>query len=150
MDKNHKRSRLLIYPAFQLRLIVGLVLSHLVLVGVFFLTQLIFFYYYKAIGQKMGLPADHMFYGFLGQQQQRMAFFFVLASLVVMAMGALYSLLISHRVAGPIVRVMNYLNGYSQAQEPSPVRFREDDYFLELADAVNQFVSRQGKGSGQG
>ena len=101
MDKNNARKRLLIYPNFQLRLIVGLFVSHLVLISVFFITQTVFFNTYKKLGQQMGLPADHMFFGFVDQQRHKMILFLLVASALVMILGAVYSLVVSHRVAGP-------------------------------------------------
>jgi hypothetical protein len=151
MDKNNARKRLLIYPNFQLRLIVGLFVSHLVLISVFFITQTVFFNTYKKLGQQMGLPADHMFFGFVDQQRHKMILFLLVASALVMILGAVYSLVVSHRVAGPIVRAIRYLNDYgdqpqsaSQDAQNSGLKFRDHDFFKELADSINRFVSRQG------
>jgi methyl-accepting chemotaxis protein len=144
MEKKSKRIQVLIYPQFQLRLIFGLVASNLVLVGVFFLTQVLFFNYYKKMGQEMKLPADHMFFSFVDQQQHQMLLFFLIAAVLVMIAGAVYSMVMSHRVAGPVVRVIRYLNEFKKGKSRSELKFREQDFFGELADSVNQFVARHG------
>jgi len=48
-----------------------------------------------------------------------------------------YCILFSHRVAGPIYNLTQYLSRYRKDGRQGPVIFRKHDYFKELADEMN-------------
>jgi hypothetical protein len=49
---------------------------------------------------------------------------------------------LSHRFVGPVVRVRNELHRLALGQVVEPVRFRKNDYWHDLADALNRVVAR--------
>jgi hypothetical protein len=44
----------------------------------------------------------------------------------------------SHRLGGPIYKTILYLRKYRNGEETSPLIFRKGDFFIELADEVNE------------
>ena len=49
---------------------------------------------------------------------------------------------ITHRIAGPLFKLTNYLKGLDSATEIKPLRFRKGDYFQEIPEALNSLVDR--------
>ncbi len=47
----------------------------------------------------------------------------------------------SHRICGPIFRVMEHLKMIQEGMDPPPIQTRENDYFQDLVEAVNDTLS---------
>jgi methyl-accepting chemotaxis protein len=93
------------------------------------------------IGQ--GLPFDHPIYNFVQQQERYLAFIFMVASLVSISFATWLGVTLSHRVAGPLHRMRRHLLEAASGRAPKELKFRENDYFKELAEAYNaELVSR--------
>jgi hypothetical protein len=52
------------------------------------------------------------------------------------------TLKLSHRFAGPIVRLRNGLSAWGDGKEVQPIKFRQNDFWNELADHFNRAVER--------
>lgn len=63
-----------------------------------------------------------------------------LMELVFFAFVFIFSLYLTHRIAGPIHKLKMYLEQQSSADEFIPLVFRKGDYFQELAQEVSKFV----------
>lgn len=59
-------------------------------------------------------------------------------SLLILTLGGIY---ISHKVAGPLYRLKKNLEQSSMKNLKS-VGFRKGDYFTDIKDAFNAFISR--------
>ncbi len=144
----HRRRRfVLIYPQFQVRLIllVGLVLL---------VSNLILFYqsytsqgYLANTGRDLGLMPTHPYFKYLESQREKMLLQFALvsvASIFASIMGVVY---FSHRIAGPIVKLKGHLKRVID-KDPNvgELKFREGDYFLDLPELVNQALGAKKKG----
>ena len=151
-DKNKFKFRrnFLIYPTFQLKLLganiailsCGYVLAGLLVSGAF--RQL------RESGVQAGISPDHIFFKFIDHQAGMV--YVALGAALVMAIvtsGAL-SLYLSHRLAGPIVRLRNYFTRIeaNQGSVPAPVSFRKGDFFLDLPPAINGAISELVKKQG--
>lgn len=56
------------------------------------------------------------------------------------ALGAVITYMtveISHRICGPVHRVLQVLESVQRNEHPGPVMFRQTDYFYELEESVN-------------
>ena len=139
----NKRKRFLIYPRFQLVMIgwfFGLTLGVLF---VFYFSNHLFINGFATQGIALGLPKDHIYFQFLDAQQRRLQLIFLLAGATVLVLTVIVGLVLSHRVAGPIVRMIRHLERGSQNPGPaSELNFRKKDYFKELATAFNRYVQR--------
>ncbi|MBW6520661.1 MAG: hypothetical protein K0A99_06565 [Desulfoarculaceae bacterium] len=65
-------------------------------------------------------------------------FFFIIPSLL----AAVFLVVYSHRIAGPMSRIKQYLRGISGKSAP-PIRFREKDVLHVLADSINAVQQRE-------
>lgn len=67
---------------------------------------------------------------------------------VYLLMGALLPLTIidairlSHRMAGPIFRLKKHLANIAEGQEAQPLAFRDDDFWQDLAEHVDQAMAK--------
>jgi hypothetical protein len=65
-----------------------------------------------------------------------------LASLVLLPVMIVDAMRLSHRFAGPIVRLRREMWAFARGEQVRPVRFRKDDFFADLAEAFNAVVDR--------
>jgi len=68
------------------------------------------------------------------------------ATIVIMLLGGgIFGLLVSHRVAGPIYRVIRVIDQLSKGEEVTvPVRLRQGDFFPELEEAMTKLIKLKG------
>lgn len=66
----------------------------------------------------------------------------IIASLILLPILAIDVVRFSNRFAGPIVRMRNTMLRAAGGEEVEPLAFRSDDYWHELSQAFNQFLTR--------
>jgi hypothetical protein len=68
----------------------------------------------------------------------------LLISLVVgAAFSAFLTLVITHRISGPMVRMKNYFRTLGEGNQPvKPLEFRDGDYFRDLPPLINDAIDR--------
>jgi len=134
-----KRSgNLLIHPRFQLTLILYALLIALISVGIFFFTFQALFGKLMDLGIQAKLDAADPFFDFVTQQKVWMQQVFFFASISLLTSISFLGLWVSHRIAGPMVRLKNFLDQMVETQKMSELRFRKNDYFSDLAESLNQ------------
>lgn len=132
------RRKLLINKKFQLSFLTYLVVSALSVVVIFYAANWAFFYKFETLGRTAGLPPDHVFFLFLRDQARTMNVIFAVTSVVTVLFHVSVGLVLSHRVAGPLLRLRNHLTKIAEGAPDSPVNFRKKDYFQELPEAYNK------------
>jgi hypothetical protein len=138
-----KRKTLLVYPHFQLGLIlanVGLMAAALSFVGVQMRRS---FSALKQMGQAAHIPEGHAYFKFLDWQTSQMYSYLAIAFVSAFVLSAIVTLLISNRMAGPIVRLRGYFKSIAENGAPNhPIEFRDGDFFSDLPQLINQGVER--------
>jgi hypothetical protein len=76
-------------------------------------------------------------------RQMRFVWPMLLASGLVLPAGILHLIRYTHRFAGPIARLRTALNDLADGKPIEELRFREKDYWLDLADAFNRVRALQ-------
>ncbi|HAZ14839.1 MAG: hypothetical protein A2X86_20910 [Bdellovibrionales bacterium GWA2_49_15] len=142
-ETSKKRVRWFIYPAFQLKLIlinVGLVAMS----ACFIIYELLkSFKGLEKLGNDVQLPADHIYYVFIDWQLKKVLWSVGIASFVVIMVSALLTLILSHRLAGPIVRVLKHFQNMADTGKvDQEIKFRKSDYFPELPQAINRALAK--------
>jgi hypothetical protein len=140
MSKEHRSFRnYLIYPSFQWRLVM--MMMGLSLISA--LSLVIFQYYaFEALNEialEYSLPDSHPFFMFLKQFQE--SFYVVLFSSLTVSVvfSFILGFLISHKVAGPLVKMRHRFNEIADKTEPDgKIFFRQGDFFQDVADAYNR------------
>ncbi len=138
----NRRGSFLINPRFQLRMLAYAVGMAVLVVGGIYAAHFLFFHRFIQLGLTLGLPDDHVFFGFLRQQQRTMNYFFAGISILTLAVLLVGGLLLSHRIAGPLYRLRRHLEQISEGEPVREVKFRTHDYFQELAEAFNRIIGR--------
>jgi hypothetical protein len=143
---------ILIYPRFQLGLIIG---QAAFMTVAFIAVQVMNFFSFRAmtaIGRDAGIGEHHYYFNFIAAQSN--AFFWrTLAVFVVLLLASsICTLILSFRLAGPIFRLRKYLRLLADQGEAaiSPLRFRDGDFYADLPPALNEAVERLQNGARPG
>ena len=145
MKKPPQQSRksYLIKPDFQWRMIAyAAILSALILLLVYFANNY-FISSLGSLGVEAGLPPDHVFFRFLGEQASILDSIFLGIAVGVNILVIFGGLWLSNRIAGPIYRVETCLKQFNQGEVVEKVSFRKSDFFSELVQALNELIQNQ-------
>lgn len=149
MESNNKNqrsfSKILIYPQFQARLILAnitLIVITIIAIGIQIHRS---FLHLKEVGTSIGLPANHPYFEFIKYQNQiinsNLIYAFVFSAIVSTLLIFYYS----HRVSGPIVRLLGFFKDMNKGMELKPLTFRKGDYFTELTIEINSVIESMRK-----
>jgi hypothetical protein len=142
-DTSNSRKVLLINPKFQLTF-MGFVLGLIsITLGIFYGSQLYFFWKFRQVGLSVNLSPDHVFFQFLNQQKVTMNLIFLFSSGLTAIILGVAGLTFSNRIAGPIYRLHQHLLKTAKTGKYSEITFREKDFFPEIAHAYNQQLPNQ-------
>lgn len=134
-----KRKRLLIIPSFQISFLVYTAISTVVLTSVFLISNRYFFWKFNEKAREMNVPAEHIYFKFLAEQESTMNMIFIVSAMTILLINFIYGLYMSHRIAGPVYRIQQFVESVLNGKS-IPLSFRKSDYFHELATAVNKLV----------
>ena len=104
----------------------------------FYVAKVFFFYQLSLYLKTLGFAQDHMLYEFISRQSHVMDAIFAVAAVVESAFLGWMGLKISHRVAGPLFRLHGEMLRTARGGEVKHLKFRDGDYFGELAEAYNE------------
>lgn len=132
----------LINPEFQMKFIIYVVSCSLGAMSIIYFSQQYFFSQFYQKGEDLGLADNHPFYILLNQQQEQLTQIFFVTAMIVCGLVSLWALFFSHRIAGPFYRLEKYFLQASQTKDLPlpPLAFRDDDFFQEIPDAINQYL----------
>ncbi|MEA9355083.1 hypothetical protein SHI21_02670 [Bacteriovorax sp. PP10] len=112
----------------------------LVSIAVFYLATLYLFWNFEQTGYSVGIPEGHIFFRFIADQRSLMNTILLIAAPIITLVTCYIGIKLSHRVAGPIYRMTKHLEELNEKGEIKEVKFRENDYFLELQNEFNKFI----------
>lgn len=147
------RFRVLIYPKFQLTLVAANAAVLILVCGIIALQSWRSMERLQELGVKAGLNPDHPYFEFLSLQAR--TFYSNLASGCVAAfvLSSIVIVLLSHRMAGPLIRLRRYFEDLKATGELKPLSFRHGDYFSDLPEVINDGITAvkdKAEGSGDG
>lgn len=138
MNKNRKLRNYFIYPQFQLKLIAIIMAISLLAPVIIFAFQSFSFNQQIKNGQMMNLSENHPYFVFYKEFQSETLFVFAVSVAINFVFAFVIGLVVSHRIAGPLVKLKKHLNHVSQENEKDhPVYFRDGDFFRDVAEAYN-------------
>ncbi|MGK5083201.1 hypothetical protein WDW37_07825 [Bdellovibrionota bacterium FG-1] len=142
--KKALRGHWLIYPKFQLGLIG---VNALVMAGAMALVAYQFhrsMQKLKEMGRVAGLTEGHAYFRFLDLQSTTISSYIGIAFVVAFCLSLVLTLVFSHRLAGPIVRLKGFFRAISEGKEPVQysVKFRQGDFFGDLPPLVNSAINK--------
>ena len=136
----HKRKKLIIYPEFQYKFI-GYFLSaifiscFLLYVGQFYLIKEL---YHE--GVSLNLPLDHEYFKILSYHEEKFKEIFFTTVVVFFIFFSIFGLILSHRIAGPLVKLNKAIKKVIEGEDPKEIQFRKNDFFKEVADNYNESI----------
>ena len=135
------RKQLLVYPRFQLALIgVNAAIMSLAFFFVGIQTTRSFARLHT-LGVEAGLPLNHAYYKFVEFQEQHLNGYLAVALILTLITGGILTLVLSHRVAGPITRLRSYFLDLTHGGSIRPISFRKGDFFSDLPGLINQSLA---------
>jgi quinol-cytochrome oxidoreductase complex cytochrome b subunit len=136
------RKKLLINPRFQYSVMAYSIILFFIVIIILYASHNHFFNVFIDHAKEAGLADNHIYFKFLNEQKRimnKVFFFSGITCFLVLFLGGLY---ISNKIAGPLYRLTNFLKAY-QAHDKTPLQFRKGDYFIEVQDAVNEFIAKK-------
>jgi len=135
-----KRTKFLINPRFQLRFVAYYLFAVVGSITVFFLAVKYFFNQMYQEGINLNLPLNHVYFKMIVEQEELMTNIFIITSIVVSILLFVFGILLSHRVAGPFVKLNNYLKCMGQGESRGKLFFRKRDFFQEIPESFNEMI----------
>jgi len=140
-----KRTIFLTNPRFQLSFLGYTLGMAFVIIAVFYAANMYFFLKFIDKGKEIGLPPTHIFFRFLKEQQHTMDIIFIVTAAFAFVFLFMFGFFLSNRVAGSLYRMQDHLRQMSESGQYKDLKFRKDDYFHEVADAINEFAQNKNK-----
>lgn len=127
---------LIVNPQVQYKLIM-------IFVGLFFITTstlystfYLFFWRFKEKALSVGIPEGHVFFNFLSDQKSSLDSLFISIAVINLLLLIIVSIVVSHRIAGPIQKLKIHLAAMDHDAED--FKLREDDFFNDIGPVVNK------------
>ena len=145
-----KRNRFLVMPAFQIKFMIYIICFTVFGIAVLYASNYFYFERLIAQGQELGLASDRVYFEFVQNQKSLLNMSFFSVSVIVFAGLLIAGLALSHKIAGPVYRIQSYLQClYREGEPPGKLKFRDGDFFPEVADLVNGLVQHYEKGKSE-
>ena len=100
----------------------------------------LFFYNLKSKALAIGVPKGHVFFLYIDNQQYDLNQFLIYLVIVNFLLLLIVGIAISHRVAGPLYKMRNYLTSIQADSED--FKLRQKDFFKELEPVVNNLKNK--------
>lgn len=130
------RGNLLINRPFQRSIIGWFSLAAAGVIIIFFVAQSALYYNLSQELTQAGVTSE-----LLKNHRGFMSSIFLGCGILSFILIFTVSMILSHKVAGPIYRMTNYLKDHSPKSK-EPLKFRKGDYFPELEQAFNEYRER--------
>lgn len=144
------RRKLIVYPKFQGTL---LLVNTLVLVGVFLLVWFQVSGVFTALrgaGESVHLAPDHPYFRFLKMETRMLAVGIGFAFIAGVVASWIALLVFSHRMAGPMVRMRNYLKEVAEKglTREQRLAFRKKDFFQDIPPVLERALRKSAQSRG--
>lgn len=138
------RTRFLIFPQFQLRLLAANLAVIVVIAGIIWYQMTRSFTELTEAAGIAGVEAEfYRNYLAFHSRQLNVSLTISFVTAIVVSMGL--TLVLSHRFSGPLVRLRGYFRHLSEKHEFDPIpqlNFRRGDYLCDIPPLVNQAIDR--------
>ena len=140
----HRRkiSNFLIYPQFQLSLlVVNIIILALVLLIIHFNVNEIF-NQLNFLGEKNNFDKLHPYFEFVEKSRNLMNTRLNLAFGASVILTTFITIFISHKMVGPIYKLKKFLFSVNNGEKPEKLKFRKGDFFNDLPELINQTLEK--------
>ncbi len=145
VKKSNQRKVFLINPPFQIRIIGYMLAIASTVTVIYYGAHSYFFWKLHQLGLDSKLPVNHIYFRFLENQNSKMNSIFMYSTILVVLAICSWGLFLSHRIAGPIHHLKEHFKKIVSGQKLPPLKFRKNDFFMEVPDILNQYIGQQDK-----
>ena len=131
---NNKRKLYLIDPRFQWRF--ALLLGLFMLLSNGFFSYIVYGYFVQFLSLVEPSPELD-----IEHQKQRLVMLLSILLLLYSLLASVMGFFFSHRIAGPMFKLKQFLRGIREGNPRHKLIFRKGDFFPEVADEVNQTLA---------
>ena len=139
---NWRRRNYLINPEFQLTVLGFFIGLAVVSILVFYWAVHLVFGNFSDQAKEMGLPAGHILFQFIAEQQHAMNLIFGTTSILLFAFLTLGGLILSHHIAGPVYRLKKHIQQVVKEDEFRDLSFRKKDFFIDIVPDYNELIAK--------
>lgn len=136
-----KRFKYIINPKFQLKFVVFMNIVAMLVISIFYSSNMYFFHGLKTQAIAQGVSSDHVFFRYLDLQIKTLNGIFAATSFIVIGALTVIGIMFSHRIAGPLYRLTKHLEEIASGVPPKDIRFRKGDFFLEIPEVYNRHLA---------
>lgn len=133
------KRKILIYPKFQLSLVAVNIITMFAVFGAIQLQILLSVGEMQNLADGSNLSPKFLYNRFIEYQMSVLYSGLALYLAIAFVLSCGITLIISHRLAGPLVRVQHYFKQMEQSGKiEQNLKFRKNDFLQELPDAINR------------
>ena len=136
------RKKYLIYPAFQVPLIIGGFLGVSVCAALLISLINSSLVEFMTLGTNAGFPPDHPYFQLLTAQQKIVFWKLTIGVVISLLFNGLFFLWLSYRLVAPISKLKDYLTQYCEENPKGiatpPLMFRRHDFGVDLVRLINK------------
>jgi len=133
-----KRFKFLVYPKFQLTLIIANIFVMLISFSAILFQLDRFYKKMSFMGQEAKITQNHTFFRFLEFQKSSMYSYLLIALIIGILFSLLITFFLSHKMAGPLIRIKSHFENLETKEKFEPINTRKGDFLKELPDAINK------------
>lgn len=141
-DYKRKFKNYLIFPRFQLMLIIINQVIMTICFGLVFYQVFASFQNLKEIGMKLSFPAESPYFKLIDLHHQEINNYLLVAAIMSYILSFIFTLMFSHKVSGPIYRLKKYFEDMGENGYSNDLSFRDGDYYSEIPSIVNKAISK--------
>jgi methyl-accepting chemotaxis protein len=130
--------KIIVNKKFQLRMIALFVAHSIFLSLTFIIVSYVHFEGISNFGEQIALDHKHPLMIWAEEQSAIYTKSLFIAGSIITLISAVFSVALSHKIAGPIYRLTRAMKNAKLKSEKPTIAFRKDDFFHELAEAFNE------------
>jgi hypothetical protein len=128
----YKRTIFLINPAFQLKF--SLIACSFILISTMIYPFIIMDFFNILKTQVPSIEEN------FANVQNNLIFYMILIQVVIVLLVFVVFIFFTHKIAGPLYKLKQHLEGIREGGPVAPLTFRNGDYFHDVAEEVNLFL----------
>ena len=95
--------------------------------------------YLESIVKQTRIPGQNIFIEMLNQQLKTLLTYMGGATLFAIVLTGVVNLLLSHKMAGPMIKLRNYFGDIEKSGKiERDLQFRKNDFFIDLPPTINK------------
>lgn len=136
------RRKFLILPEFQYRLLFWNSMSFLLVFALVLFQVSRATHEMRVMGASASFPVGHPYFLFVDRVTANLYFYVSVSFVLGGILSFLITMVVSHRLSGPVYRLMKHFESIAGGSSPGELRFRKNDYLEGYAPMINQAISR--------